>query len=510
MHTTLPVSPASFFLRTLRRQTLAAAALALLAGAGLQAQTTYTWTGTGGNPNFSTAGNWDTLPVNPGTTDVNLTFQGSTNTGSLATPLLQDVAAAYRVDDMIFAADAGTFFIDGLGTRVFQFRGSATIQNLSTTSKQTILSDLLITNSMQISGASSNAAIELAGNIGRAGTGNPSISLFSASTYLILSGDNSNYNGTGRMRMTAGGILGINNDNALIHNATNLASQYLEIESTADGARLRAETTDRTVANGITAAADFTLEGSNDLTFNGAASLNTAAGALAVTVTSGNRLTFAGNTQRSGPSAALVTKAGAGTLALGTDLADTITGFSAGITVSEGTLLIEGSATALGTLTVEDGATLGGNGSLGLAPDTNVVINGALTAGDDGTGTLAMTLTGSGKLSFSSSSTYEVMLGGVNDGLISFSAPGDWLAISSGATLSIIDGGALQTGVWYTLASGLTTAPLVDFELDGGLEGIFQLSGGNYQVQLVPEPRAAVLAALGLTVLLSFRRRRLA
>lgn len=508
MHAILPVSLALSPVRSFRRKAMAAAALiAGFAAAGLQAQTTYTWTGTGGNVNFSTAGNWDTLPPDPANTTVNLTFSGSTNTGTLTTPLLQNVTNSYRVDDLIFAANAGAYFIGGnTGSRTFNLRGNPTIQNLSTTSKQTLLLGLNITNTVNITGASTNAAIELSGNI--VGNAGASLRLASSDTYLILSGSNSGYNGTGRVQIDAGGILGINNNNALISNPTDLATQYLEITSSADGTRLRAETTDRTVANGIVAAADFTLEGSNDLTFSGSASLNTAAGALAVSVTSGNRLTFAGNTQRTGATAALVTKAGAGTLALGTDLADTVTGFSAGITVSEGTLLIEGTAAGLGTVTVADGATVGGNGSLTFASNTNLAVNGTLTAGEDGTGTLAMSLAGTGKLSFSSSSTYEVMLGGANDGLISFSTPGDWLAITSGATLSIIDGGGLQNGVWYTLASGLTTAPSVDFELGGGLEGIFQLSGGNYQVQLVPEPQAAVLAGMGLVVLLSrFRRR---
>lgn len=493
-------NPPAFALKT----SLAAFWLAACAGHGL-AQTS-TWTGTGGNANFSTAGNWDTLPVTPGATDTNLTFQGSNNTGTVGSPLLQDVTNSYRVSNMTFAANAGPFVIGGsTSSRTFNFRNNPVLQNLSTTSRQTLLLDVTLTNGMLVTGASTDAPIELAGAITRAGSGNPSLTLGSSTTYLILSGNNANFAGTGRLRMNAGGILGINNDNALLSNPTSIAQQSLEITSLADGARLRAETTDRTVANGIDASADFILEGQHNLTFSGSAVLNTTPGALSVTVNAGRTLTFNGNTAQTGTPAA-VSKLGAGRLVIGDSRTDQLLGFSSGLIVSEGTLLINATGANTGTISVGAGAELGGAGSLALADNASILVSGALTAGAEGEGTMSLTLAGTGKVAFGADSVYRIELGGANDGLVAFDTTGDWLSIADGATLDIIDGGALQTGVWYTLFSGVSTAPSTNYAFAGGAEGIFRLDGGNYQVQLVPEPQALVLLLLGTLACLTFRK----
>lgn len=486
------------------KRCLAALFLFACAGSAL-AQTTYTWTGGGGNVNFSTAGNWDTLPPDPVATTVNLTFAGSTNTGTLGSPLLQNVTNLYRLSQLIFSADAGAFVIGGSTTsRTFNMRTSPTIQNQSTTSKQTLLLNLGLVNTVAVTGASTNAPVEIAGNL--TGNAGASVRLASADTYLILSGDNSGYVGTGRIQIAGGGILGINNNNAIMYNLANLATQYLEITSAADGARLRAETTDRTVVNGINAAADFTLEGQHNLTFSGSAALNTSLGALAVTVDTGRTLTFAGDTAQTGTAAAIF-KLGNGNLAVGDARADAMTGFSSGLTVSAGTLLINATGTNIGAIGVDSGATLGGTGSVSFANNTSLSVSGTLTAGDSGQGTMSLTLAGSGKLNFADGSFYQVELGGANDGILAFDTTGDWLAVASGAKLDIIDGGSLQNNVWYTLFSGLTAAPITDFGFTGATQGNFRLDNGNYQVQLVPEPATVVLFLVGGLVILAFRKR---
>jgi autotransporter-associated beta strand protein len=70
------------------------------------------WTGLGGNVNWSTAGNWTPgAPTSSATTD--LIFAGTTNTGTLSTPLNQNIATPMLLRSITFDATAGNFFLGG-------------------------------------------------------------------------------------------------------------------------------------------------------------------------------------------------------------------------------------------------------------------------------------------------------------------------------------------------------------------------------------------------------------
>jgi autotransporter-associated beta strand protein len=110
----------------------------------------------------------------------------------------------------------------------------------------------------------------------------------------------------------------------------------------------------------------------------------------AVTINVTKNYTFSGNGSLTG--AMTLSKAGSGTLTL-----NTTNNFSGNTTVSNGALLVNGNLSQ-STVTVLSGGTIGGNGSLGLAPVLNSGAN--LSPGNDiggaGTLTISSSLTESG------------------------------------------------------------------------------------------------------------------
>src|SRR5437763_1724536 len=62
----------------------------------------WTWSGIGGNVNWSTGANWGgTAPGSANTTD--LTFGGTTNTGTALIPLNQNINATFQLRTITFA-----------------------------------------------------------------------------------------------------------------------------------------------------------------------------------------------------------------------------------------------------------------------------------------------------------------------------------------------------------------------------------------------------------------------
>ena len=222
--------------------------------------------------------------------------------------------------------------------------------------------------------------------------------------------------------------------------------------------------------------------------------------------------TFSGtlkNNTDTGTSTLALIKSGTGTQILaGTN---TYTGAT---TISAGTLLINGNnAGATGAISVASGATLGGSGSLG----------GALTVADGGIfapGNSPGTLTTTTSASFGNSSvlSYEfnggdtTVGGGVNDlftGVINLTLDGvlnvnetvvgSFLSASLGDTWRLIDYSGTFTN--NTLDLGATPA------LSGGNAFAVDTSVAG-QVNLVVVPETSSAGLLGLTALLTLRRRR--
>src|SRR5437764_15105903 len=70
-------------------------------GPSLAGAATFTWNGLGGNVNWSTATNWGgSAPTSNAATG--LIFAGSTNPGTLATPLSQNIATPMILDSITF------------------------------------------------------------------------------------------------------------------------------------------------------------------------------------------------------------------------------------------------------------------------------------------------------------------------------------------------------------------------------------------------------------------------
>jgi len=180
----------------------------------------------------------------------------------------------------------------------------------------------------------------------------------------------------------------------------------------------------RTIANPVSLSADTTFGGPGDLRFTGAV----AGGTLAKTFRVENpRTEFTGVISGSGAR----TKTGPGSLVLAA--ANTYTGPT---TVSEGTLVVNGSTAAASTITVQNGATLTGTGKVNGTVNFN---NGSRLGWS-----LAANETESGKLT-----TGPV--------IVAAGAVVDLIFNTSGSTVDFTDNFWTQIRTWPILTSGGTT-----------------------------------------------------
>ncbi|MBN8459865.1 MAG: autotransporter-associated beta strand repeat-containing protein [Verrucomicrobia bacterium] len=208
------------------------------------------------------------------------------------------------------------------------------------------------------------------------------------------------------------------------------------------------------------------------------------------------------------------TQAGTGTTTLTAD--NTYTGTTS---VNAGALIVNGTHSGTGAVSVASGAKLGGGGV--LAASTSV--SGILAPGNSiGTLTVQNDVTWQGAATAGTSTDWQFELG--------LSNTSDLINITGGSSEFIKDNslgsffrfdflGSNETGT-FTLASWESSADLSggalgtnfllsDFSytnLGGGNTGTFGFNGTSLQFTVVPEPDAALLGGIG--ILLCFRRKR--
>lgn len=187
--------------------------------------------------------------------------------------------------------------------------------------------------------------------------------------------------------------------------------------------------------------------------------------------------------------------------------------------VNAGTLLINGTHTGGGAYTVNTGGTLGGTGTIGLAANTNASVLSGGKLNVSSLDSLALTLSGTGVLNISGA------LGGATSMFFTLGAPASTVISLTGGGLNIgtgvlnFDDFSFTAGVGftagvYTLFGGANALTgTLGSSLTGSIAGqssTIGLSGNNVilTVDAIPEPSTWALLAAGLTVVVTFRRRR--
>jgi autotransporter-associated beta strand protein len=231
-----------------------------------------------------------------------------------------------------------------------------------------------------------------------------------------------------------------------------------------------------------------------------------------------------------------MTKEGDGALILSG--ANTLSG---NFDLKEGLLLAEnttGSATGTGGLSIDFGATLGGNGIIAPSGSASINVSGQLAPGT-GIGTLTFDLSAtSGSLSMAGGSGFAFELGTANSFINTIGlGSSDMIQIIGGGAADFvfshntIDFGAGGTNGYYKLfdttvgsaelwsglefdtssglvSSGLTAVNLAPDRSAQFFIGTFDNGGdsGDIYLQVIPEPGAAFLGSIGMLFLLRRRR----
>ncbi len=185
---------------------------------------------------------------------------------------------------------------------------------------------------------------------------------------------------------------------------------------------------------------------------------------------------------------------------------------TASTVVYAGTLQVSntsGSATSLGSVVVNSGASLSGAGFIVPKAGNNVTINGTLTPGITGTnGALHFNLGAGSTLGFGAGSVLALDLGTLSDS-VAFNTAGNYLIGSGNATLALTLGTGFSYGNSYNVftnatTSGFTFAGITGYDTSSYLASVAQ-SGNNYVLSFAPvptpEPSAFALFSIGLGLL---------
>jgi fibronectin-binding autotransporter adhesin len=404
----------------MRFVTFSVALLAILVPTAT-AQTTFTWSGAGvGSDGWNAGANWVGNLKPPSTGDTTLIFTGSTR----LTPI-QDIASSFRLNSLVFDANAGAFSLSG---NALDFRtSSASVAPTIVISAATdiaVNNNLTLTNAVTVQGTSTNAL-----TLGGAISGSGALTMQATGT-LIVSGNNSYSGGTnlnsGTLRLMNASALGttgtITFNGGTLQFSSGITTDYSARFGTSANQVFNIDTNGQSVtfAGALTSTAGnlfkfgagtLTLTGAN--AFTGSTNINSGTlqvgnggttGTLGVSDVSNNAalvfnrsndLTVANTIFGSGT----VTKLGAGTLTL------TATNSYAGVTtISAGVLQIGdgGTAGTLGSNGVTNNGTLTFNRSDDVSVGNIISGSGGLTQAGGGTLTLTATNTYSGVTTISS------------------------------------------------------------------------------------------------------------
>ena len=414
------------------------------------------WSGGGGNVNWSTGANWGgTAPTSSNATD--LFFSGTTNVGTLGTPLNQNIGNPMTLNSIAFSSGGGNFFLGGsaltftTGTANSILQGSSASENIANAISATDNSTVTLTLTGNGSGN-----VTMSGAITQ-GTGNRDFAIVKDGTSTFtLSGTNTYSKGTsingGTLCLGSSGALGSSGTisfggGTLQYSASN-TTDYSARFSNAASQAYSVDTNGQnvTLATALTSSGGtFAKSGSGILTLSG---VNT----------------FIGGTTVS-----------AGTLRIGASerLAN-----SGALTVSGGTFDVQTFTETLNLVTLTSGS-ITGTGTGTLSGSSYVVQSGSISAILAGTGSLTKSTAGT------------VTLTGTNIYSGGTTVSGGILALGSAGALGTIGTISFTGGTLQFSASNTTD---YSGRFSTGLNQAFSVDTNGQNVTL-----ATVLASTGGT-----------
>ena len=420
-----------------------------------------------------------TLTISTGTLQVGAAgTAGTLGTGSV----VNNASLTFNRTDTTTVANA----ISGTGTLTQNGTGTVTLTGaLSYTGTTTVTAGSLVlgdaTNAATLPGAASVTGGTLAVANGSLGSGTISVSngqsvLVGLTAGLTATAGSSTITGDGTVTFQNSGSAGTAtiNSTGLVDFADTSTAGSATISITGGGiGQLRGS------ASG--GSATFTVGAGSSLTLNGNTTLGTAriilnAGTLDISphnlgnvvagsIQGNGDIGLGGNTLEAGGNNASTTYSGVMSGTGGLEKKGTgnliLTGtnsYTGNTNVSGGTLSVNGSITSSAVVFVNNGGTLGGNGTV----STTLVNNGGTIAPGNSIGTLNV----NGDVTFGSGSTYsvEVNSAGVADKLVATGS----VTINAGATLAVKPFNVGETGATY----GATTTYAV-ITAAGGVTGTF-------------------------------------
>ena len=537
---TSALSPRSGFL-ALNSAPLLFGVLSLLAGLILAPKAgavTYTWNGNGSSVNWGVSGNWTGgTPVSASTTD--LVFAGANNTGTLGTPLNQNIATPFLFQSITFTNTAGNFFLGG---------GSLGLQNtngFTATITQNSANSQHIANAILHTGTSGNNNVNLvlAGNGAGVGTMARNITGGGGNRGVVITKTGSStYRLTGVHEPASTAAVSINGGVLQFVNRVSLYNTAYS-DWTADKIRVASGAT---FALNVGGAGQFTNADITELFKNLGASTSSTNGMAAGSIFGFDTTNAAGgnftigdiitNTTGATGGARGVTKLGTNTLTL--TAANT---YSGGTIVAAGRLLVNnttGSGTGTGSVLVNGPATLGGTGFIS-GPSTVLgthspgisagiqTFSSSLTYGDGlgatpslvwelfgntttGRGTSFDGINVAGALSFLDVTSMNLLFNGTGSSVAwsnaFWTSNRSWLLFSGASGLSGLSNLMVNPQNWMdSTSTGFNDffAGSANFTLSNLGNNVYL----NFNQGVVPEPSRALLGLLGL-LSLGLRRRR--